>query len=155
ESVTELDDLSALGGHWFQSQYGPGYVVESIYEGAHTHGSIALHRALGVDAATLAGQVRDPRLADVAPSDFLYVDTETTGLGGAGAMVFLAGAARFDGSVLRLRQYLLPSPDYEVGLLGGLAEDIDGAGALVSYNGKSFDLPVLETRAILSRMRPS
>ena len=154
ESVTELDDLSALGGHWFQSQYGPGYVVESIYEGAHTHGSIALHRALGVDAATLAGQVRDPRLADVAPSDFLYIDTETTGLGGAGSLVFLAGAARFDGSVLRLRQYLLPSPQYEGGLLGGLAEDIAAAGALVSYNGKSFDLPMLESRYILSRQEP-
>ena len=89
------------------------------------------------------------------PRDFLYIDTETTGLGGAGAMVFLAGTARFDGTLLRLRQYVLPSPEFEGGLLGGLAEDLQSAGALVSYNGKSFDLPMLETRYILSRTRPS
>jgi uncharacterized protein YprB with RNaseH-like and TPR domain len=155
ESVTELDDLSALGGRWFQSAHGPGYVVESVYEGAHAHGRVPLHRALSVDAAKLAGQVRDVRLADVAPRDFLYIDTETTGLGGAGSMVFLAGAARFDGSLLRLRQYLLPSPQYEGGLLGGLASDLASAGALVSYNGKSFDLPMLEARYILSRQEPA
>jgi uncharacterized protein YprB with RNaseH-like and TPR domain len=154
ESVTELDDLSGLGGHWFQSPYGPGYLIESTYEGAHAHGNIPLHRALTADAAKLAGQARDGRLARIAPADFLFIDTETTGLGGAGSMVFLAGVARFDGSLLRLRQYLLPAPQYEGGLLGGLAEDIATAGALVSYNGKSFDLPMLEARYILSRQEP-
>ncbi|MEO9255064.1 MAG: ribonuclease H-like domain-containing protein, partial [Tepidiformaceae bacterium] len=127
ESVTELSDLSALGGRWFQSPFGPGYVVESIYESGHEHGSIALHRALSLDTARLAGQCKDPRIADCDPRKFLYVDTETTGLGGAGSMVFLAGVARFDGSLLKLRQYLLPSPQYEGGLLGGLAEDMADA----------------------------
>lgn len=155
ESVTELTDLSGLGGRWFQTRHGPGYVVESIYEGGHEHGSVPLHRALSVDPACLAGQTRDARLADQDPRSFTYVDTETTGLGGAGSMVFLAGVARFDGSLLRLRQYLLPGPQYEGGLLGGLADELDGAGALVSYNGKSFDLPLLESRYILSRMAPS
>lgn len=154
-SVTELADLFPLRGHWFQSPHGPGYVVESWYEAGHEHGTVALHRALSVDPARLAGQTRDPRLATCDPRDFLYVDTETTGMGGSGAMVFLAGVARFEGSMLRLRQYLLPSPEFEGGLLGGLAEEIDGAAALVSYNGKSFDLPLLEMRAILSRMRPA
>ncbi len=155
ESVTELSDLSMLGGHWFQSPFGPGYVVESIYESGHEHGTVALHRALSLDTARLAEQCKDARVAGSDPHSFLYVDTETTGLGGAGSMVFLAGAARFDGSLLRLRQYLLPSPQYEGGLLGGLAEELATAGALVSYNGKSFDLPLLEARYILSRQRPT
>ena len=155
ESVTELSDLSMLGGRWFQSPHGPGYVVESVYEAGHEHGTVALHRALSVDPARLAGQTKDARLAGQHPRDYLYIDTETTGLGGAGSMVFLAGVARFDGSLLKLRQYLLPAPQYEGGLLGGLAEDIAGAGALVSYNGKSFDLPLLESRYILSRMTPT
>ncbi len=151
ESVTELSNLAPLGGRWFQSPHGPGYVVESVYEAGHEHGRVALHRALGVDSRRLAGQIRDARLGECAPRDFLYVDTETTGLGGAGSLVFLAGIARFDGSLLRLRQYLLPSPAYEGGLLGGLAEELATAGALVSYNGKSFDVPLLEARYILSR----
>ncbi|OAI44045.1 hypothetical protein AYO38_10085 [bacterium SCGC AG-212-C10] len=153
-AVTELPDLSKLGGHWFQSPDGPGYVIESVYEAGHEHGRIVLHAALTVDAVRLAGQVRDERLGGCHPRDFLYVDTETTGLAGAGAMIFLAGVARFDGSLLRLRQYLLPGPQYERGLLGGLAGDLREAGALVSYNGKSFDLPMLESRYILSRMEP-
>jgi hypothetical protein len=155
DSVTQLTDLSALGGRWFESRNGPGYVVESVYEAGFAHGDVVLHRALTLDSAGLAAQARDPRLAHCPPETFLYVDTETTGLGGAGAMVFLAGVARFDGSLLRLRQYLLPAPQFEGGLLGGLAEELAGAGALVSYNGKSFDLPLLEARYILSRERPT
>jgi len=155
ESVTALRDLSALGGAWFESPHGPGYVIESVYEAGWAHGDVVLHRALSLDPARLGGQVREPRLAALHPRDFLYIDTETTGLGGAGAMVFLAGTARFDGTLLRLRQYVLPSPEFEGGLLGGLAEDLERAGALVSYNGKSFDLPMLETRYILSRTRPT
>ncbi len=154
ESVTELPDLSMLGGQWFESPQVPGYVIESVYEAGHEHGRIALHRALAMDTARLATQCRDERLAACRAADFLYVDTETTGLGGAGVMVFLAGTARFDGSLLRLRQYLLPSPQYEGGLLGGLHDDLARAAALVSYNGKSFDLPMLEARYILARQRP-
>jgi uncharacterized protein YprB with RNaseH-like and TPR domain len=151
ESVTELLDLSSLGGRWFESRHGPGYVIESVYEPGHMHGDIALHRALSIEPARLAGQIRDPRLGETSPAEFLYVDTETTGLGGAGVMVFLCGVARFDGTTLRLRQYLLPGPQYEGGLLGGLTGELDGARALVSYNGKSFDVPSLESRYILSR----
>lgn len=154
ESVTELLDLSSLGGRWFESSQGPGYVIESVYEAGHAHGEIALHRALAIEPARLAGQIRDPRLGDTLASDFLYVDTETTGLGGAGMMVFLAGVARFEGATLHLRQYLLPGPQYEGGLLGGLSRELDGAQALVSYNGKSFDVPALESRYILSRQKP-
>jgi len=155
ESVTELPDLSGLGGRWYQSADGPGYVIESVYEPGHVHGSVPLHRALAVDPARLAGQVRDERIAACPPASFAYIDTETTGMGGAGALVFLAGVAKFENGLLRLRQYLLPSPQYEGGLLGGLAVDLAGAGAFVSYNGKSFDLPMLETRYILSRKEPS
>ncbi|WP_322797284.1 ribonuclease H-like domain-containing protein [Tepidiforma sp.] len=153
-AVTERADLSALGGHWFETPLGPGYVIESVYDGGHCHGSVPLRHALGLPTQRLAAQARDPRLAEVEPGRFVYVDTETTGLGGAGTMVFLCGVASFEGSVLRLRQFLLPGPEYEGGLLGGLGEALEAAGALVSYNGKAFDLPALETRYILSRQRP-
>ena len=154
-SVTELPNLSELGGRWFESREGPGYVIESRYEIGHEHGKIPLHQALSIDTKALAKQAKEPRLGDCDPTSFLFIDTETTGLGGAGVLVFLAGTAKFEGSTIVLRQYLLPAPNFEGGLLGGLAEDLANAGALVSYNGKSFDLPVLETRYILSRMRPT
>ncbi|MCA9852210.1 MAG: ribonuclease H-like domain-containing protein, partial [Dehalococcoidia bacterium] len=154
DNVTQLADLSLMGGRWFESPQGPGYVVESRYEAGYEHGTVALHRALDLDTVLLAPQCRDPRLAECDASDFLYVDTETTGMGGSGVLVFMAGVAYFEASTLHLDQYFLPSPDYEGGLLGELAERMERASALVSYNGKSFDVPVLETRYILSRMKP-
>src|SRR5215213_5296428 len=74
ESVTELMDLSSLGGRWFDSPLGPGYVIDSIYEAGHMHGEIALHRALTIAPARLSGQIKDARLADTAAASFLYVD---------------------------------------------------------------------------------
>ncbi len=155
ESVTALPDLSGLGGRWFESADGPGYVIESVYETGHAHGDIPLHRALLMQTTRLAGQVKEPRLLECDVERFTYVDTETTGMGGAGSMVFLAGVARFDDGLLKLRQYLLPSPAYEGGLLGGISEDFAKASAFVSYNGKSFDIPMLESRYIMSRKVPA
>ncbi len=153
-SVTARADLSTLGGRWFESPLGPGYVIESVYDGGYCHGAVPLHQALALPLARLARQVRDARLADVAPGALRFVDTETTGLGGAGTLVFLCGVARFEGTRLVLRQYLLPGPEFEGGLLGGLGEELEAAGGLVSYNGKAFDIPALETRYVLSRRRP-
>ncbi|MCL6645504.1 MAG: ribonuclease H-like domain-containing protein, partial [Dehalococcoidia bacterium] len=153
-SVTERADLSRLGGRWFETPLGPGYVIESVYDAGHYHGDVPLRRALALPLGRLAQQVRDARLAELEPARLRFVDTETTGLGGAGTMVFLCGVARFEGTELRLRQYLLPGPEYEGGLLGGLGEELEEAGGLVSYNGKAFDIPALETRYVLARMRP-
>jgi uncharacterized protein YprB with RNaseH-like and TPR domain len=155
ETVTQQADLAGLGGRWFESAEGPGYVIESVYDGGHAHGHVVLHQALSTDLGKLSAQVRDARLADCAVDGLLFVDTETTGLGGAGAMVFLAGVARFEGANLHLRQYLLPGPAFERGLLGGLAKELSSASGLVSYNGKSFDLPMLEARFVLSRSTPT
>ena len=154
ESVTELEELAGLGGRWFRTELGPGYVIESHYESGHLHGSVPLHQALTLKLDAIAEQVREPRLADCDPRQLLFIDTETTGLAGAGAMVFLIGVAQFIDGDLRLRQYLLPSPEYEIGVLGEVADAIAGAGALVSYNGKSFDLPMLEGRYVLARLQP-
>ena len=153
-SVTERNDLAGLGGRWFQTRLGPAYVIESVYESGYLHGSVPLHRALTLNLDTIAQQCREPRLATYDPRRLLFIDTEATSLAGAGAMVFLTGVAQFVGGSLRLRQYLLPSPEYEVGVLGELANEIAGAGALVSYNGKSFDLPMLESRYVLARLEP-
>ncbi len=76
-----------------------------------------------------------------------YFDTETTGLStGAGTVIFLAGVARVDGARVTVRQYLLPDFPYEPALLNALAADLATAGRIVTYNGRSFDLPMLAAR---------
>lgn len=76
-----------------------------------------------------------------------YFDTETTGLStGAGTVIFLAGVARVDGDAMLVRQYLLPDYPFERPLLRALAADLAGADRLVTYNGRTFDVPMLAAR---------
>ena len=82
----------------------------------------------------------------------LYLDTETTGLaGGTGTYVFLVGLASWHGGTLTVTQYFLGDLDGEAALLHAVAEAIAGAGQLVTFNGRTFDLPLLETRYLLAR----
>lgn len=78
------------------------------------------------------------------PEDALFLDTETTGLGGA--MVFLLGAMRIGGGDVRLTQVLARDYREEPALLETWVEMLDKSGLIVSFNGKSFDLPVLRDR---------
>lgn len=81
------------------------------------------------------------------PADVIFLDTETTGLsGGTGTHVFLVGVGRFTGDALHVRQFFMRHPGDERSLLSALASDLRHAGALVTYNGKAFDVPLLDTR---------
>lgn len=84
-------------------------------------------------------------LAGLAPA--AYFDTETTGLStGAGTVIFLAGVARVSGGRIRVCQYLLPDYPYEPPLLRALASDLASSPRIVTYNGRTFDLPMLAAR---------
>ena len=77
----------------------------------------------------------------------ILLDTETTGLGtGAGTFPFLVGVGRWEGDEFVTRQLLLPEQSDEAGYLAALAELIPPDACLVSYNGRSFDWPLLVTR---------
>ena len=95
----------------------------------------------------------------------MFVDLETTGLaGGAGTYAFLVGCAWFEpfgpsarggrtsDAVFRVRQFFLSDFGAEPLLLGALARAAADAGALVTYNGKTFDVPLIDTRFVLHRM---
>jgi uncharacterized protein len=104
-----------------------------------------------------------PRL-DPNPGSIAYLDTETTGLsGGSGTYVFAASVARpiadgepsASGSTaggLRLAQLFLPAPGMEPAFLHALREELAPAIGLGSFNGGSFDLPILRTRWVMARM---
>ncbi|MDQ6747860.1 MAG: ribonuclease H-like domain-containing protein [Candidatus Dormibacteraeota bacterium] len=83
-----------------------------------------------------------------------FFDTETTGLsGGVGTSVFLLALGRRLPAGFLLRQYLLPDPALEDPFLEAIADDLGACEALVSYNGRSFDVPVVEGRLLLSRRK--
>jgi len=149
-------DLSALGGDWQDEVF----VVERRYarsarHGRETIGAIADRLAGASSCASLFAGVSG-RGADAATAGapFVFFDLETTGLsGGAGTQAFLVGCAAFDADgAFVVRQFLLTSAAGEKRMLARVREALQTAGALVSFNGKSFDAPVLETRYLFHRV---
>jgi len=101
--------------------------------------------------ATLAGH---PDWLDIPPEGVLFLDTETTGLaGGAGTMIFLIGFARIEGDALVLRQLFLADPAAEPAFWQAFLGLTRGAQGLVTFNGRGFDLPLIEMRLALHRLR--
>jgi tetratricopeptide (TPR) repeat protein len=86
------------------------------------------------------------------PEQWLFLDTETTGLaGGSGTYAFLVGLAWWDGGGLEIEQFFMREYSEERSLLFALRERIAEHPVLVTFNGKSFDWPLLETRYRMSR----
>ncbi|MBX3213170.1 MAG: ribonuclease H-like domain-containing protein [Labilithrix sp.] len=138
---------------------GPLHVRNVRHGGEHRIGRIPIAPARRADAALLALLALDPLLAACDPGRALYLDTETTGLGpGAGTVAFLVGLAWFDpGSSgaapgLIVEQLLVRRLGEEGPVLARIAERVAAASMLVTFNGKSFDMPVLRTRFVMGRM---
>ncbi len=87
-------------------------------------------------------------------SSVVYLDTETTGLaGGTGTCPFLIGIGAAEGPGFRVRQFFLRDFTEEKAALAALAEALEPYELIVTYNGKTFDIPLLETRYTLARMK--
>ena len=87
-------------------------------------------------------------------SDVVYLDTETTGLaGGTGTCAFLIGIAAAEGSQFVVRQFFLRDYPEEKATLAALAEALAPYSCVVTFNGKTFDVPLLETRFTLARLK--
>jgi uncharacterized protein YprB with RNaseH-like and TPR domain len=82
----------------------------------------------------------------------VFFDTETTGLsGGTGTYAFLIGLGTIEPDRVVVRQYVMRDYDEELALLEAVGNQLAQHDALVTYNGKSFDVPLIETRFIASR----
>ncbi len=121
----------------------------------HTVGEQTLRGMAGIDGETLGFLSGDTGVADANAADLLFLDIESTGLGGAGAFVFLVATGRMEGETFVLRQYLARSPDEEGALLRALIDDarFEEEPVLVTYNGRRFDAPMLDERATMQRQR--
>jgi len=152
EGVDASSLAGALGGTWVGSGATRCFVVERRVARDGRHGRVQI----GALADSLRESADQAALftGDTAPPPFCFFDLETTGLsGGAGTYAFLVGAGWFDdegGFVVR--QHLLPRAVDERPMLQTVAEQLATAGTLVSFNGKSFDAPLLETRFAYHRL---
>lgn len=89
----------------------------------------------------------------IRPEELLFLDTETTGLsGGAGTLAFLVGVGTIEAHELIVRQYLMRDYDEEVFVLQHTQQHLRACRTLITYNGRSFDMPLLSSRFIMQRM---
>ena len=84
----------------------------------------------------------------------LFLDTETTGLsGGAGTLAFEIGLGFIDARGMVIRQYVMRDYGEESAMLAEIASLLPRFDTLVTFNGKSFDIPLLESRMVMHRIR--
>jgi uncharacterized protein YprB with RNaseH-like and TPR domain len=137
----------------FETPSGSLHVRMQRLSGAHRTGHAPVACARDASPALLALLALDPALAACEPSRALYLDTETTGLsGGAGTVAFLVGLAWWDGPTLVLEQILVRALGEEAPMLERVRDRIEAASMLVTFNGKSFDMPLLRTRFVMARV---
>ena len=134
-----------LSGEFRQTRYGESFVVEQRFPLNVPHGRASMHPA--VLPEILGVWAKDARINELPAEKFVFFDTETSGLsGGTGTYAFMVGAGRFEGDDFLLAQFFLRDPSEEPAMLEAMAEFFAPAEVLVSYNGKSFDAPLLQTR---------
>jgi uncharacterized protein YprB with RNaseH-like and TPR domain len=143
-TATSMRWLEAINGH----EVAPGLAkISRRYPYGTTHGNLAIHPP-GKDVLH--------RFHETAfkPEQLVAIDTETTGLsGGTGTVAFLVGIARFTADALEVEQLLMTRFAGEAGMLSALGALIGADDVLLSYNGKSYDLPLLKTRCRLRRLK--
>jgi len=144
-----------LPGEVIDTDLGPFFLHRQSYELLYRHGHHALADLLAHPAAVAACLAHDERLATVDLRRAAFVDTETTGLvGGTGTYTFLVGVGVFEGEQFTVHQFFMRDYGEEPAQLCALGELLEGMEAVVSFNGKSFDLPLLETRFLLAHQVP-
>jgi uncharacterized protein len=154
EATIDIDRVAdVLGGRVMTNKHGRALVIDRRYESDRFHGTRRVGDCHLEDGDLL--RLLDPGLPpfDGVGERTLFVDLETTGLsGGAGTVAFLVGCGWFDLGAFQVRQFLLTSYASERALLCAVAECFGATSLLVTYNGKTFDVPVMETRWMFHRM---
>jgi len=141
-------------GEEIATAHGAHYETERLYERHRRHGSIGI-----VDLEDLPGDLLEPisngEIRGVPPEKWCFLDTETTGLaGGSGTYAFLVGVGRITPQGFRIRQFFMREFGEETSQLSALAEHLKQFEVMITYNGRTYDQPLLETRFRMTRQRP-
>src|SRR5436305_5113846 len=142
-----------MSGDVVHTPLGEHFETERVWERHRRHGSVDISdlAELPVD---LLERLSDGAIPSAHPVKWAFLDTETTGLaGGTGTYAFLIGVGSIDDTGFRLRQFFMRDYGEEPSLLRRLDEYLAQFDVLITYNGKAYDQPLLETRYRMSRAR--
>lgn len=153
KGVNDLSLAEYLEGVEVENIYGRCIKVEKEYDLDFCHGQILISDGLKYRGQTIAKFTCDEKLSAFEPERTVFLDTETTGLaGGTGTYPFLVGIGFFEEDKFTIKQYFMRDFNEEKALLYYLQKDLEKFNSLVTYNGKCFDAPLLNTRFIFNRI---
>lgn len=139
-----------VDGRFIETTYGLAFVTESNFPKDYSHGRAGLN--LDAPFEALATWLREPGLLAQDFQSLIFLDTETSGLsGGTGTFAFLVGLGRFHHHGFRLSQFFMLDPSQELPHLAAVMTSLFPMNGLVTFNGKAFDVPLLNTRYRLNR----
>lgn len=145
ETGNDIWDL--MEGTLIKTSYGTVFKASITYPFGHKVGK---HSVQSPSIHNLIRKWAKLKDLDFSPADMLFLDTETTGLaGGTGTYVFMVGMGFIQDDSVCIEQYFLSDLSFEKGLLEQVVERAKNSKIIVSFNGKSFDTNLLETRCIL------
>jgi uncharacterized protein YprB with RNaseH-like and TPR domain len=129
-------------------------VVERTYDASVPHGLMSVGEYADAARRSTAGLKALAGGADGLLRHQLFFDLETTGLaGGSGTYAFVIGFGYFNGPAFETRQFFLADYADERDVLRAVEEFVGEAGGLITFNGRTFDLPLIATRYAMHRMR--
>ncbi len=142
-----------LTGEVKETPQGRHFETEKLYGADERHGCVAV-RDLAELAPDLLHAVSEGTVPGCHPARWAFLDTETTGLaGGSGTYAFLIGIGSIEREGFRVRQFFMRDYAEEASQLWAVAEYLARFDVLITYNGKSYDQPLLETRFRMCRAR--
>jgi hypothetical protein len=142
-----------LTGEVVRTPHGAHFETERLWERHRRHGSVDISDLAGLPE-DLLDSLSGGAIARAHPTRWAFLDTETTGLaGGTGTYAFLVGVGSIEAEGFRLRQFFMRDYGEEASLLARLSEYLARFDVLITYNGKAYDQPLLETRFRMSRAR--
>jgi uncharacterized protein len=145
ETGNDIWDL--MEGNLLKTEHGSVFKATATYPFGHKVGKHTVQSPAVHDLIRKWAKLKD---IDFKPGEMLFLDTETTGLaGGTGTYVFMVGLGFIREDSVCIEQYFLSDLSFEKGLLEQVVERVRKSKIIVSFNGKSFDTNLLETRCIM------
>jgi uncharacterized protein len=142
-----------LSGEVVETPLGKHFETEKLYPRHQRYGSYEISDLIELPDDLLAS-LSGGTIPSAHPTTWAFLDTETTGLaGGSGTCAFLIGVGSIDREGFRVRQFFMRDYCEEPSLLHALTAYLARFDVLITYNGKSFDQPLLETRYTMCRAR--
>ncbi|MFQ6003390.1 MAG: ribonuclease H-like domain-containing protein, partial [Candidatus Zixiibacteriota bacterium] len=163
ETLPKKQDVMVelIGGVVSENRYGKFVLAEKRFDLNHKHGRIKLASCIEHEGDVLAplcySKRSAPKISFSSASfvlkETVFIDCETTGLaGGVGTYAFLVGIGYFQDNEFLIEQYFMRDFDEEKAVLFAVSEELKNFKFLASYNGKCYDLPLIENRSVVNRI---